>query len=204
MVYNIGLDLDGIFFNWSREYGKIIREIGGDHLPEINNETEDVQSWDWSEWHPAGKVLLDKAWQVMTEKDGFWENIEVLHSEQVKYMREHFDAHPNIAVYFITSRTATKGDTLIRQTIKSLEKVGWTSPQVIVSFRKGSLARALDLKYFLDDRAENCAEVAMSNPETKVYILDKKYNRILQDKYFKITRITCLEAFTDAVIKDLS
>jgi hypothetical protein len=190
-------------FNWAKEYSRIIRSIGGERYPLITNEVEEVLSYDWSEWYPADKSLLDKAWRVMTEKEHFWEHAEVLNPSQVQYMCERLDKDPYINVYFITARVPAKGDTLIRQTIKSLELIGWTSPQVIVSFRKGAIARALDLRYFLDDRAENCVEVAMYHDSTKVFILDKRYNRILQDKYFKITRIKRLEEFTDQVIKEL-
>jgi hypothetical protein len=198
MIKNIGIDLDGIQFNWSREYSKIIRELGGEHCPIIDE--SDIKGWRWSDWYPASQELLDLAWQVMTEKESFWENIEVLHPDQVHYMCEHLNNNPQVAVYFITSRVTTRGDTLIRQTIKSLEKIGWTSPQVIVSFQKGTLARALDLKYFLDDRAENCVEVSMHCPDTKVFILDKPHNRIMHDKNFRLTRITRLEEFTNVVI----
>jgi hypothetical protein len=199
MAHNIGIDLDGVQFNWTLEYSRIIREVGGDTYPLITNDTEDNKDWDWVEWYPAPKEILDKAWQVMTEKEHFWENIEVLNPDQVRYMCDKLNNHSNVNIYFISSRVACKGDTLVRQTVKSLEKIGWTSPQVIISFNKGALARALDLKYFLDDKAENCAEVAMYHRTTKVFVLDKFYNRILQDKYFHIQRVTRLEEFTDIV-----
>ncbi len=201
-MINIGIDCDGVQFNWAKEYSKIIRELGGDHLPIINEDDPIFKSWNWEEWYPADRALLDRAWEVMTQKDNFWENIEVLNPDQVNYMCKHLNNNPKIAVYFITARVSTKGNTLIRQTIKSLEKIGWTSPQVIVSFNKAPLAEALDLKYFLDDRPENCAEVA-ANFSTKVFVMDRPYNRNLKDEEYGLIRVSRLEEFTDIVLKNL-
>jgi hypothetical protein len=146
---------------------------------------------------------LAQAWKELFTIENFWEKVKVLNPEQVKYMVDKLNNHPQINIYFITAREATAGRPLVKQCINALKAIGWSDPQVIVSFQKGRLARALDLSFFLDDRAENCVEVALENHSTQVFILDKPYNRILQDKYFRTERINRLEEFTDAVLNFL-
>jgi hypothetical protein len=197
-MINIGIDCDGVQFNFNKAYGELIRKLFGTHFPSVVE--EEVPHWNWSEWHPAGGELIDKAWSAVPDVENFWETLETIKLPHIQYMVEKLNNHPKVTVYFITARIPTKGNTVVKQTINALTKLGWKDPQVIVSFSKGPLASALNLKFFIDDRAENCADVAMHNRGTKVFILDKLHNRVLQDRYFGIHRVTNLTEFTDAVL----
>ena len=196
-MINIGIDCDGVQFGFSSLYSQLIHDM----YPEENyplHGDNDVPAWNWDEWHPAGKERIAAAWKKFHSTENIFLQQPVL--ENVDYMVKNLNNHPKINVYHITSRAETAGLPIIKQTIKQLENAGWSNPQVIISFSKGGVARVLDLKYFLDDRAENCAEVALYNPPTKVFLLDKLHNQYLQEKHFKVTRIKSVVAFTDAVL----
>jgi hypothetical protein len=199
MITNIGIDCDGIQFDFGELFSHIINELFHENYPIFKD--EDSPSWEWGAWHPAGPERIAQAWEYVYTIPDFYEKEKLINPAELKYMIGKLNNHPKINVYFITSRKETSGRKILQQTIYQLKLIGWDNPQVIVSFAKGGIARILDLKYFIDDRAENCAEVALYNPSTKVYVMDRPYNRFLQEKYFKITRTDSLIEFTDAVLK---
>lgn len=194
----MGIDLDGVLFSWSRSFSKVVHDLYPAHEI-IMDEREQIVGREWSEW-AAPKEIITKAWNTLHNMENMWETLETLNPDQVKYMIEKFNK-ANLNIYFITARIGSPGRPLLKQCINALKAQGWDDPQVIISFKKGIVAKALELDYFLDDFAENCVEVIMERPQTEVYLLDKKYNRILQDKYFHINRISRLEEFVDKVIK---
>ena len=60
-------------------------------------------------------------------------------------------------------------------------------------FSKGRLVRGLGLKYFVDDRVSNVIEVVRENPECRVFLIDRPWNRYFDEKFFiykgMITRV---------------
>lgn len=199
-MINVGIDCDGVQFDFCKLYSQVINNMWPAEKYPIYT-TSEVPQWGWESWHPAGAARVEEAWKMCHKMDNFFELEQVLNREQVSYMVSKLNNHPKVNVYHITSRAATAGKPVIKQTITQLEGIGWSNPQVIISFSKGGIARVLDLKYFIDDRAENCAEVALYNPTTKVFVYDQPYNRFLPEQYFKITRTNSLVAFTDQVLE---
>jgi hypothetical protein len=67
-------------------------------------------------------------------------------------------------VIFITTRPASAGETTQRQTQRWLEDHGFRMPSVFVLQRsRGKLAAALHLDAVVDDRPENCLDVAVDS-----------------------------------------
>lgn len=198
-MINIGIDCDGIQFNFCKLYSQVINELfPAENYPLFDD--HDVPQWGWENWHPAGAERIKQAWDHLLTLPDIYEREEVLLPANVKYMISKLNNHPKINTYFITARPDTNGRPIIKQTINQLKAIGWDDPQVIIADSKGGISKVLNLKHFIDDRAENCAEVALYHRPTKVYVLDKQYNRFLQEKYFGITRINNVMEFTDAVL----
>jgi uncharacterized HAD superfamily protein len=200
-IINIGIDIDGVQAAFGTKYSQILRELYGESCPIISTEGMEVPAWDWAEWYPLTKEQLAEGWKKLQETKNFWTNLEMTNIEQVQYLIKVLDNHPSINIYFLTNRAQTVGDTVVKQSIESLKSFGWSNPQVIATTQKGAVARALDLRFFIDDMAENCAQVSLYYQAAKVFVLDKPYNRILQDNHFRIERISNLKTFADAVLK---
>jgi len=74
-------------------------------------------------------------------------------------------------VLFITTRPPSAGDTTQVQTQRWLDAHGFHMPSVFVVPRsRGKLADALQLDAVVDDRPENCLDVAMDSKATPVLI----------------------------------
>ncbi len=74
-------------------------------------------------------------------------------------------------VLFITTRPPSAGDTTQAQTQRWLDANGFHLPSVFVVPRsRGKLADALQLDAVVDDRPENCLDVAMDSKATPVLI----------------------------------
>lgn len=72
-------------------------------------------------------------------------------------------------VIFLTTRPATKGDLVQLQSQQWLEAHGFQYPSVFVVQRsRGKIADALGLDAFVDDRPENCLDIAV---ESKAKVL---------------------------------
>lgn len=198
---NVGIDIDGVLAAYSKRFSQVMRELYGEQMPLISNEGQEVPYWNWRDWYPATQDQIALVDKTIAGTFDFWKSLETTNADQVKYLVENLDNHPKINVYFVTNRLVTAGDTVVHQSIKSLESFGWTNPQVIVTSQKGVIARALDLKFFIDDMAENCANIALYSPSTTVFIIDKAHNRFLHAEQFGIKRIAALNPYADAVLK---
>jgi len=84
--------------------------------------------------------------------------------------------HRQVPVYFVTNRP----DDAQRITNDWLIQQGFHYPNVILSKKKGEVARLLHATHAIDDKIENvwCLHWISDEPQTKVYILDRPYNSI--------------------------
>jgi hypothetical protein len=82
-------------------------------------------------------------------------------------------------VIFITTRPACDGDTTQRQTQRWLEAHGFASPSVLVLQRsRGRLADVLQLDAVVDDRPENCVDVASDSQAVPILIWQGEAGRV--------------------------
>jgi hypothetical protein len=74
-------------------------------------------------------------------------------------------------VIFLTTRPAVGGDTVQRQSQRWLEAHGFPLPSVFVVQRsRGKIADALELDAVVDDRPENCLDVAVDSQARPILI----------------------------------
>ncbi len=80
-----------------------------------------------------------------------------------------------VPVYYVTHRP----DEAQGITAAWLRALAIESPSVVLSKRKGEVARLLNAGHAIDDKIENvqCIHWISDSPQTKVYILDRPYNR---------------------------
>lgn len=163
--------MDGVVMNFTSAARQQVMELFHREVPEFTT------TWAFTEGN----------WRLSKEEDAkLWETIG--NSVDWFYAQEGPlpDAVRNLygltqlhTCYFITTRPQTLGRTTEVQTAWQLDDLGVRWPQVIVTKDKGPIARDLKLDAFIDDKWENCRDVSIASPNTKIFIRQWEYNKEL-------------------------
>jgi len=166
---NIGLDVDGVLAAFSPKFIEI-----ANYLFKLKLKPEDQTGWAHQSLGLSNKQA-DKVWEVIDETPNWWlEELPVLpNTESLS------NANFKHRLYFITKRNPTEcGLPMEEQTAVWLRRHFFIpNPTVIVTERKGDVANALELDYFVDDKHENCFDVITKSPRTITFIHTAPYNR---------------------------
>lgn len=183
-------DLDGVFANFDLDYRRVIHEVTGRWLPEIGPNYPD--KWSYHDDINPTKQEMQEVWGIIKGSD-FWLNLQP-YPQAVKALGKLKKArHYGDQIYFVTSRPGRYAKLL---TEMWLEDQGYPKATVIIADNKGAIAEGLNLQVFLDDKWENCHDVAeaMSDPkgvcQCQVYLLDKPHNRAFMHP--AVTRISSI------------
>src|SRR5918992_219105 len=111
-----------------------------------------------------GRRLTDRQqrhlWARVRSIENFWESLQESEPGAVSRLA-HAAAEYGWDVLFITTRPSAAGDTTQLQSQRWLQAHGFELPSVyVVSGSRGRIAAALTLDAVLDDRPENCLDVA--------------------------------------------
>lgn len=164
--------------------------------------TPEQQSWDFRQL-PAG--LFERAFrEAGQDAYNFNANLDsLLTDEEAKRLLQLSLDHE---CYYATNRPG--GVEAIRGTRDFLvNKLGLVNPNVVLTRWKGEFAAAIDATHVIDDKAGNVSFVQYHlkriSPSTKVYLLDRPYNRFDQTVLAtKAIRIYSFTEFLDQVEAD--
>ena len=201
-IINIGVDLDGVLLDFSIMFSKYCNKRFGERCPIVTDRTV-VTDWDWEKWYHITKEEIKLVWKDIEASKNFWQKLPLINRHEFDALRTSFnkyDKKTNVVVYFITARSSSAGDNLHLQCINSLAQYHWKNPQIILSKEKGQIVKNLNIKYFIDDKVENCIDAKKKNPECNVYIMDASYNKHLTDTNIK--RTSSLYHFINDIWKD--
>lgn len=170
-------DIDGVLADFNNAYRDIILELTGLELPPITNDYP--TKWNYHEDVFITKKDLNKVWNYI-KTTSFWEKLKPYPECRealigIKEQRLNGDD-----IYFITSRP---GRYAKRQTERWLQSQGFSDPTVLISSNKGPVCAGLGVDVFIDDKPENCEEVALACPNSDVFLLDRPYNRAFTQEY---------------------
>lgn len=99
-------------------------------------------------------------WSHVRKIEDFWETLTEIEPGGVARLSEMARTH-GWEVLFVTQRPPSAGDTSQRQSARWLAAKGFDLPSVyVMNGNRGVLARTLGLDAFVDDRAENCIDIA--------------------------------------------
>jgi len=119
---------------------------------------------------PMTRRQVDEVWRYIAGVENFWESLEEIEAGSVKKLATIAEAE-NWEVIFLTSRPRCEGRTLQRQTQLWLNKLGFPLPSVYVVHRsRGMIADALGLDVVIDDRPENCLDVALESKARAILV----------------------------------
>jgi hypothetical protein len=123
---------------------------------------------------PAGTRLSDRQmrqlWARVRETQNFWESLKEVEPGAVARLAEVATTNA-WDILFITTRPSCAGDPTQRQSQRWLRKHGFVMPSVfVVSGSRGRVATALTLDVVIDDRPENCLDVATDSKAKPILV----------------------------------
>ena len=111
-----------------------------------------------------------RLWERVKAIENFWESLPEIEPGMVARLNA-LAIERGWEVIFLTKRPATEGVTAQVQTQRWLEVHGFALPSVyVVQGSRGAIAAALALDFVIDDRPENCLDVATDSKARAVLI----------------------------------
>ena len=164
MTLRVGVDLDGVL----ADLGSILQPAQDRPIETARADAPTDASSASGRFGSALGQMFDTAhlqgapsdvWREVTATVNFWETLEEIESGVVRQLGELAETH-RWETIFLTSRPATEGDTVQRQTQRWLAEKGFRLPSVFVTNgSRGRIAKALALDVVVDDNPENCLDV---------------------------------------------
>jgi hypothetical protein len=111
-----------------------------------------------------------RLWDRVEAIENFWESLNEIEPGIVARLHA-LSVERRWEVIFLTKRPATAGATAQTQTQRWLEARGFALPSVYVVQRsRGQIAAALALDFVIDDRPENCLDVAVDSKARPILV----------------------------------
>lgn len=164
----IGIDVDGVICDFTNSARALCKKLFNGRPDDKLVQTE----WDFEclGITPAEEGMM---WHIIDTTPNWWLNLKRLPNTTNLEPLAHIHD-----VIFITNRKPATGMTITQQTKYWLDQnTDIVAPTVIVTKNKGQLCKLLDVDYFIDDKWENCMDVAIQSPKTAVFVKDELYNR---------------------------
>jgi hypothetical protein len=109
-------------------------------------------------------------WDTVKSISNFWETLDETEPGIVSRLHETSRAR-RWEVIFLTSRPRSVGDIVQLQSQRWLERRGFPLPSLfVVSTSRGKIAQSLELDVVVDDRPENCLDIALDSKARAILI----------------------------------
>src|SRR5262245_47927182 len=109
-------------------------------------------------------------WNAVCDRENFWATLDEIEPGALARLSRLVQEH-RWELIFLTSRPETRGDTAQAQSHRWLSKHGFTQPSVfVVHGSRGKIAAALALDVIVDDRPENCLDVAIDSTARAILV----------------------------------
>lgn len=165
----IVLDLDGVIVNFHGGFARRANDLFGAVCP---THPYHATHYDLSYKGNLTPGQADKVWESIWESRSFWIDLpSLLGEEETQEFADFVNSH---TVYFVTQR---EGSHVENQTYDWLRINGIKRPCVVVTRYKGEVAKAINARYSLDDKAGNAIAISYIAPLCKSYLLDRPYNQ---------------------------
>jgi hypothetical protein len=180
----LGFDLDGTLADLqgalAREARVLFPDIDPASLPrsaaaassecEDNADAPPAREQDAPDQHGLTPRQQRELWKAVCNRENFWETLDEIEpgvlARLCALVRER-----RWELIFLTSRPETAGDTAQAQSHRWLAAHGFPAPSVfVVHTSRGKIASALRLDVLVDDRPENCLDVAIDSSARAILV----------------------------------
>ncbi len=163
------------------------------------NEPESAQVM--AELHLTARQQM-RLWEHVKTIENFWSGLPEMEPGVVARIAQ-IAAARRWEVIFLTTRPLVAGDTVQIQSQRWLEAQGFPLPSVFVVRRsRGKVADALELDAVVDDRPENCLDVAVDSKAKPILIWPGDAKRVPPGaKRLGVHIVTSISEALDVVIK---
>lgn len=185
----VGIDVDGVLADFNHSFVKLVAEQTGIVL--------NLPPKTWT-YHLDNGVTpeQDKAlWQFIAESRNFWSRLTTLDGT-VPFLLDAYLLATYADLYFITTRVGVSAK---RQTEDWLIHHGYVNPTVIVSSKKGDIAKGLGLSVLIDDRPENLFAVKDAQPDCCTILFRAPYNAWAESDPRIDTKVNTLVEATERI-----
>jgi FMN phosphatase YigB (HAD superfamily) len=172
----LGFDLDGTLADMqsalAREARDLFPQVDPETLPRSAAVEESRDNLDGGEANadvaqtpsmPLSARQQQMLWRAVRERQNFWETLDEIEPGALARLAG-LVRDRKWEIIFLTSRPETKGDSAQLQSHRWLAAHGFPSPSVfVVHASRGKIAAALQLDVIIDDRPENCLDVAIDS-----------------------------------------
>ena len=168
-VKKVMVDLDGCLCDFVKSF----TELGASMFGTKVLATGTHASWGFDDILTVSQT--DAIWEAVKKSPDFWGLAECLLSvEDIQALRSNYYTHDMV---FVTSRV---GNRVVYQTCLWMEHhLSLVHPSILVSSKKGDIARAIGAEFSIEDKVENAWMIHwLTDGKTKSYLLDQPYNRV--------------------------
>ena len=183
MPLRLGFDMDGVLADLN---GALVREAtrlfpGIEVQRDADTavappavDAEGAESVDPAETSPPSLSLTRRQerqlWDAVKRIDNFWETLDETEPGIVRRLAETARTR-RWEVMFLTSRPRSNGDIVQLQSQRWLRAHGFEFPSLfVVSTSRGKIAAGLELDVVVDDRPENCLDIAIDSKARAILI----------------------------------
>jgi hypothetical protein len=165
MALRIAFDMDGVLADMEAALVEQAEHLFGE---------TPVEDADPTAGPPAALRMTPRqelrVWERVKTIENFWESLPEIEPGVVARLND-LAIDRGWEVIFLTKRPATSGFTAQRQTQRWLEARGFAFPSVyVVQGSRGAIAAALALDFVIDDRPENCLDVATDSKARAILV----------------------------------
>jgi hypothetical protein len=175
MPLRVAFDLDGTIADMQRvlrdEAERLFsRPASPERAPSQSAANEDSPTGGVREDVALSRAQNTQLWEYVKGVENFWNALPEIEPGIVARIAAAASAH-RWEVIFLTTRPVVAGETVQVQTQRWLSAHGFAFPSVFVVQRsRGRIADALELDAVVDDRPENCLDVAIDSKATAILI----------------------------------
>jgi len=181
MPLRLGFDLDGVLADMNTALVREARRLFPDaelHSTSVPTSPapnpEGVDAGDPADVPSTPLALTPRQerqlWDAVKRIENFWETLHETEPGIVARLADIARAR-RWEVMFMTSRPRTAGDIVQVQSQRWLSRLGFEYPSLfVVTGSRGRIAASLDLDVVVDDRPENCLDVALDSKARAILI----------------------------------
>lgn len=170
----LAFDLDGTLADMQGALAREARTL----FPEIDPATLPRSTAGEPEEDAAGAISTDslsgrqqnELWKAVRARENFWETLDEIEPGALARLYRLVQER-KWEVIFLTSRPETAGENAQAQSHRWLAAHGFAAPSIfVVHGSRGKIAAALNLDVLVDDRPENCLDVAIDSTARAILV----------------------------------